>query len=175
MPESSNTRTTKKPARRADPRAVGRFIEELSWLLDSYSDLDFKTLGKFGADLPYMNRTTRNLMSHRNIASESVLLVGVLPGLFNDENLFATNEDIVEFSEHMLDVSIPRWQKKSKNEIIGHIVCHADQSGMQKLQFLSDALSNLVDKRSSARAAVAKQRKTGASWNEVIQSLSRYK
>ena len=76
MPESSKTRTTKKAVRRADPRAVGRFIEELSWLLNSYSDIDSQnSSGEFGYDLPYMSRTTRNLMSHHNIDSESVLLV----------------------------------------------------------------------------------------------------
>ena len=173
MPESPKRTSTKKPTRRSDPRAIARFVEELSWLLSSYSDLDFKALGDLSSDIALSSRGTRNLFAHGSQQPSARFLVGVLPSLFIDEKLFPSNEDIVEFAQYILDISIPRWQKKSKYELIGHVVCQTEQAPISRLESLVDALNRLVDKRGKARISAEKQRQSGASWNEVIQSFLR--
>jgi hypothetical protein len=149
---------------------MARFVEELSWLLSSYADLDFRSLGQLSAELVDANRS-RNFLVHSDRRPAVRMLVGVLPGVLVDEKLFPTNEDIAEFAQSTLEMSIPRWSKKSRYELIGHVVCHTEQAPPWKLSSLLTALDRLADEKSTARALVEKQRKSGASWNEVIQTL----
>lgn len=149
---------------------MARFVEELSWLLSSYSDLDFRSLGQLSSELVETNRS-RNLLAHSDRRPSVRMLVGILPSVLVDEKLFPTNEDIVEFAQTTLEMSIPRWGKKSRYELIGHVVCHTDQAPASNLESLLTALDRLADEKGTTRALVEKQRKSGASWNEVIQTL----
>lgn len=167
---------SRRPARRSekksDPKALLRFVEELSWLLSNHSDLDFKALRGLTDELYMSFRVSSNLRSHSAArAPTTQLLVGVLPSLLTDERLFQSNEDIIEFSALTLGISVPRWQKKSKFEVIGHIVCSTDQAEPYRLQRLVRALEDLVDDKGEKRQSLAAQRKSGLSWNEVIQQL----
>ncbi len=169
MVESDRARRSGK---RSDPRALLRFIEELSWLLSSYGDLDFKALGKLTDDLSMSYRAASNLRNHSAARPPTTqLLVGVLPSLLTDETLFPSNEDIIEFSALTLGITVPRWQKKSKFEVIGHIVCSAEQAEPSRLQRLVRALADLMDDKGDVRSNLAAQRRSGLSWNEVIQKL----
>jgi hypothetical protein len=166
MSEPTSSRP-RRAGKRNDPRALGRFLEELSWLLSSYEDLDFKALPQIVEDQSRSSRRFDNASDE----DEHVQLLGTLPALFMDEELFATNEDIAEFSSHALGVSIPRWQKKSKYEIIGHVVCHAKLLNGENLRRLVGAVTKIQDRRSGERASLKKQRTMGLSWNEVIQRM----
>jgi hypothetical protein len=88
-----------------------------------------------------------------------------------DEELFAGNEDIVEFAKHALNIEIPRWHKKSKYELIGHVVCNANLLNDTRLQKLSQAIEKIQDARGRERDLIQIQRKSGLSWNEVIQNM----
>lgn len=163
----------RRTARKSDPRTMARFIEELSWLLNSYDELDFKALGEMGSTFAEFSRHS-NVMSHSSRSSRTAqVLVGVLPSFFLDIELFPTNEDIIEFSQVALGIAIPRWQKKSKNELIGHIVCHTDQASPERLTRVMAALDEALNEKGSARKKLASERKSGRSWNEVIQSMLR--
>lgn len=160
----------RRPTKRSDPKALFRFIEELSWLLSSYDGTDFKALAKLSDE--YMGATSlRNSLTHRTGNGREDALVGVIPGILVDETLFPTNEDIADFASSLLDISIPRWQKKSKYELIGHIVCHTHLAPPIRRRKLAEALESLVADRDILTRQIAKQRQGGASWNEVIQSL----
>lgn len=160
----------RRSAKRSDPKTLFRFIEELSWLLSSYEGTDFKSLRKLSDE--YMNSVSlRNSLSHRSTSGREDVLVGVIPGLLVDEALFPTNEDIAEFASSLLDISIPRWSKKSKYELIGHIVCHTHLAPPVRRRKLAEALESLVADRDILTRRIATQRREGASWNEVIQSL----
>lgn len=162
----------RRTGKRSDPRTLLRFVEELSWLLSNYDDLDFKALGSLREQVNFTHNTHSNLRNRSaSRAPTAQLLVGVLPSLLTDEKLFPTNEDIVEFSGVALGIVIPRWHKKSKFELIGHIVCSAEQADPFRLDSLVSALNDLLDERSEVRKNLEEQRKSGLSWNDVIQRL----
>lgn len=49
-------------------------------------------------------------------------LVGQLPFVLVDKKKFPTNNDIIKFGEKTLSLSIPNWEKKSREEIIGRFI-----------------------------------------------------
>ena len=88
-----------------------------------------------------------------------------------DESIFPSNEDIAEFSETALKITIPRWQKKAKFELVGHIVCHAVKLDDLQVANLVRALTLIVDGENAARQILTSRKEQGLSWNEVIQNL----
>lgn len=157
-----------RPLRRADPRTLRRFVEELSWLLSSFEDLDFKALSTV-IEESQLSSSTRSTAKARR--TENIQLLGRLPALFMDDELFSGNEDIVEFAKHALGIEIPRWHKKSKYELIGHVVCNANLLNDRRLRQLGSAIEKLQDDRGQARHLIQNQRRSGLSWNEVIQTM----
>jgi hypothetical protein len=172
MSDSELPKQSRRPGKRSEPRTLAKFVEELSWLLSSYEDLDFRALGNLGADLIRPQRAATNIQTHSiNRKPTTHLLVGTLPSLLTDESLFPSNEDIVEFSTMTLGITIPRWQKKSKYELIGHIVCHTDLADQEKIFSLVQVLNSLLSDKGETKRNLAEQRQSGLSWNEVIQRL----
>lgn len=169
MPDEQPTQR-RKAARAPDSRKLFNFIEELSWLLSSYDGTDFKALANLSKEFQHAVEL-RNSLAHRSGAGGDDALVGVLPGLLVDERLFPSNEDIAEFASTLLSIDIPRWSKKSKYELIGHIVCHAHLAPPLRRRKLAEAMQSLVIDRDLVTKRIATDRKAGASWNEIIQSL----
>jgi len=170
MPDDQPTTPRRKTSRAPDSRKLFNFIEELSWLLSSYDGTDFKALANLSKEFQHAVEL-RNTLAHRSGSGGDDALVGVLPGLLVDERLFPSNEDIAEFASTLLSIEIPRWSKKSKYELIGHIVCHAHLAPPLRRRKLADAMRSLVIDRDSITRKIATDRKAGASWNEIIQSL----
>ena len=87
------------------------FFEELCWLLDSNKDINFKDASK-------TLKQWRNLMIHgeceTNKVEKSYSLIGVLPSLLKDRELFPNNAKLAQFSEEVLSLSILRWDKRSR-------------------------------------------------------------
>jgi len=160
-PNPSQHRVSKK----SDPKIIGRFIEELSWLLATYNDVDFKNIPKI------LEKSNKSVDTPSGYNQDSIELLGSLPALFMDDEIFSSNKDIAEFSLHALGVSIPRWEKKSKYELIGHIVCNAKMLDHARLKRLCNSVQKLSDQRSVERQDIKEQIKSGLSWNEVIESM----
>jgi hypothetical protein len=162
----------KRPARRSDPRALQRFLQELSWLLASYEDLDFRALQQQVERAE--PRRPRSLFDHAgDQSSAAAFLVGTLPDLFQDEAVFPSDEDIADFAQHALGVIIPRWSKKSKYEIIGHVVCHTSVADETRLRRVVGALERLTHDRERASNLITENKAQGMTWNELIQKLIR--
>jgi hypothetical protein len=149
------------------------FLEELSWLLSSYSDINL-TAGV---------RNLRNRILHEFDAAAAVgsyespnpnkqFLVGVLPRVLNDEALFPTNEDIAEFANSVMKVRIPRYHKKSKYELIGHIVCQTNDLDEKGLSKLVHALSILTGGDEKVRRLIKQRKDQNFGWNAIIQELA---
>lgn len=163
------TKNTRK--KRSDPRELSRFIEELSWFLKSFEDIDYNALSDFGREMEFFHSSSQRLRKKVRGGRNAVVLVGILPDFLMDTTLFPSNEGIVEFAEAALGLPINRWQKKSRYEIIGQIVCHTNDASPNKVRVLSELIEDMQDNKTSLRKAIETNREQGHSWSEVIGRL----
>lgn len=171
MAEPTTTRR-RRTTQKAELDAAARFVEELSWLLSAHAHLDFKMLKRLRP--PSEQPEPPDLLQRFAPRNPNIVyLVGTLPALFMDESIFPSNEDIADFSASALQINIPRWQKKAKFELVGHIVCHAVKLDDMQVANLVRALTFIVDGETDARNILASRKEHGLSWNEAIQSLLR--
>lgn len=139
-------------------------VEELSWLLDNKKIKILK-------DAPQLMRNT--LSEDKNISNteeHKKELIGVLPNLLLDEDLFKTNADIAEFSESVLGISLPRHTKSSRFELIGRIICSVPTLATNKINSLMNALGLLDLNKEKIKSN--KNIQDNFSWNDTIQQLS---
>lgn len=146
------------------------FFEELSWLLESNKDINFKKASKFF-------REYRNYAVHGAIVSgasnNAYDLIGVLPSLLKDSEIFQSNAQLVQFAEEVLALDIPRWEKRSRNELIGLIVCEVEDANKERLDTLTKWAANILKNKTQVREMQSKAKTSGNlfSWNETIQKL----
>lgn len=155
-------------------KKIKRFLEEFSWLLERYSSVDLKNAINF-IDNPNPNiNSVRKIVGNYESPNPNLhFLTGVLPSLFMDTSLFKNNEDIAHFSKSVLRVEIPRAHKKSKYEIIGHIVCETNNLDDRGLDKLVKALSLIVSDDSKKNQVANRKQSSSYDWNEMIQELTK--
>lgn len=157
---------------KSEANKLKRFLEEFSWLVETYSKLDFKKASvSIDENLGETSEVRKAIGIYESDNPNIHFLTGVLPSLFLDDTLFRTNDDIAEFASAVLGLDIPRYYKKSKYEIIGHIVCETNKLNEKELDKLVAALSRLVNNE-IGKKLLAKKKKDGSfSWNKMIQDL----
>lgn len=152
-----------KGVRKAERQRLIFFLEELSWLLRNYSNTslleELDGLIKSSIDHSTFDDFTP---TNPNIA----FLVGALPVLFMDKDLFKRNEDIALFSEKVLKIPISRYDKRSQYELIGFIVCEVSKLDDKKLSQVVKELKSYLPDRGKT------QKKGAMEWNEAIRRLS---
>lgn len=147
------------------------FIEELNWFLDSKKSV-LKELPQLIRE-EFDNDIERSITEkYSSVNQNKNSLVGILPFLFLDTDLFKSNSDIGDFSESMLRIFIPRIEKRSRFEIIGLIVCAVPALNDSELSSLVEALSNITGNKEKLRKVKAEKKKADFSWNETIQKLN---
>jgi hypothetical protein len=99
-------------------------------------------------------------------------LIGALPRLLLDRNLFPSNDDIVDFANHALRLEM-KVEKRARFEIIGKIVCETDDLDEKQLTDLVRALEKLVGDEKTIADMVKKKNAGSFSWNETLQELLR--
>lgn len=155
-------------------KKLKRFLEEFSWLMDTYSKLDLKKASLFIDETMGDTSQVRKAVGGYEAKNPNIkFLTGVLPSLLLDDSLFKTNDDIAEFASSVLRVEIPRHYKKSKFEIIGHIVCETNSLNENGLDNLVRALSLLVNDDRGKEVIEKKKSDNSFSWNEMIQTLTK--
>ncbi|MXS19891.1 hypothetical protein [Pseudomonas oryzihabitans] len=158
---------------KADIRKTKRFLEEFSWLLESYKGINLNVISKLiDESASQTSEVRRAIGSYKSSNPNLHFLTGVLPSLFMDSSLFKNNEDIADFANTVLGLSIPRSHKKSKFEIIGHIVCEANNLNDNGLENLVKALSVLVSDESKKNQIAKRKNDISFGWNDVIQDLN---
>ena len=101
-------------------------------------------------------------------------LIGALPRLLLDLDMFPTNDDIVEFAAEALHLKMtPTAKKRARYELIGKIVCETDTLDENQLTDLVRALENLVGNKYQLAVMLEKKKSGSFSWNETIQELLR--
>lgn len=148
------------------------FLEELNWLLESNKSLDLKELInslKIVENTGFHNNNSPIYLSDNQFKDN---LVGILPYLFLDNDLFNVNSDIADFSESVFQFKIPRYEKRSRFEIIGLIVCEVPKLNDKELIFLGNALAELIGNKEKLKKVKAEKKKANFSWNDTIQKLT---
>ena len=148
------------------------FIEELFWLLESNKDINFKHASR------YLHEN-RNVIIHgsNNIIkmkhTSEYNLIGILPSLLKDEQIFQSNSQLAQFADEVLSLTINRWEKRSRNEIIGLIICEVEDANKRRLDILAERIESLCNNKSAIRESQENAKSTGNmfSWNETIQKL----
>lgn len=168
------TRTTNKrpePSSKTESVKVTRFLEELSWLFQSHQELDVKTIARALADSASQRTVKQGFSAFASPNPNIHFLVGILPLVLRDETIFSTNGAIADFAISALGMNMARWEKKSRFELIGEIVCNTIDLDDRELSKLVEALSVLANGDAVARKIVREAQSSSRGWNEIIQTL----
>lgn len=152
-------------------QSLKKFVQELSWIFDTYKGNTFSDLYEFLAQ----QEQNKSLELHKcSIPNDKEYLVGVLPRLFQDKELFLTKGDILDFAEEVLDLHLSKAAKRSKIEYIGMIVCEVSNSNNKKLGKLVDALNRILNNEKDMSDFKKARKEPDFSWNETIAKLGGY-
>lgn len=147
-----------------------RFIEDICWLIDGQKDIKFSEIPKMIRMNQDINNQQFNVSDDKKVVAE---LIGVLPSLLVDSSLFRTNRDLYLFSSEVLGIDIINWEKKSKYDIIGNILCQIQESNKINDIVLVDLLSNIM--KNKEKIKVLQEQKINNnfpfSWNETIRKI----
>lgn len=154
-------------------KAVG-FLEELSWMLDPKKGIDLKKVVSVLKDtIDEQDSIVSFAKEYKSPNPNKHFLIGVLPRLFQDTRLFPVNESIATFAEEILKINISRYEKRSKYELIGLIVCETESLSDENLSNLVVALSQITGSEEKLEKFREERKSINFSWNETIQKLTR--
>ena len=139
-------------------------LEEISWIVDRRSINMTDMIKKL--------RETVGNQTDQDKTSSVTHLVGILPALFMDKELFVKNDDLLDFAEQILKLKAKRAGNRSRTESIGWIVCELSQSDEYIRQDLIDALDELVGDEEKKKTLKKKRLMPNFSWNEAIAKLN---
>lgn len=153
------------------------FMDEFAWLSSKYKASDIKNFRNIlleNIDERNMRaHSTRKFDDYSDKSTSKNYLIGVLPKFFQDKDLFEKNSDLAEFAE-CIGVYLPRYDKKSRYEMIGTIICTISEMNEMHLNQFVNAINKLVsDEMLMIDLKNYKYSKGSAySWNEIIRQLS---
>lgn len=151
---------------------VANFIEELSWLLEKERNISLKEISSYIREVYNSCDSYANIRIQNSNNKRSRFLVGVLPSLFLDEELFKSRDEIIDFAETVLHLSINRASKRSRMEYIGWIVCEVAKMDNSRLISLVSALENIIGDDFKIKEMKKAKREPNFSWNDTIIRLS---
>lgn len=145
------------------------FLEDLCWLLDSGKKNDYKQIAKL---LSNIKLTSSNPLASQ-LGQEPDELIGILPRLLTDKTLFNTNGTLAEFSSDVLGIQILNWHKRSRNEMIGVIICQVQEDDNVRKGISSFLLSNILKNKEKINNFRKETEQTSNKfmWNDAIQRI----
>lgn len=155
------------------------YIEELSWIIDKNKNVSLKEIVEVLRDyydIMSLNEKLYNNLNISNIRNHTTnknFLVGVLPSLFLDDELFKSNDDLLDFAEEVLNLQISRKAKRSRIEYIGWIVCETTKLNDNELFSLVSALESFVNDDKTIKKIKEAKKSPNFSWNETIKKLGK--
>lgn len=149
---------------------IANYLEELSWLLESNKSLSLKDISSVLREVD----TSGNLLNNNNFTSNKSrnFLVGILPKVLQDNQLFKSNSEMLDFAEEVLNLKPSRASKRSRIEYIGWIVCEVSNSNNKKLDELYDYLEGVIGDENRIKKIKAAKKLPNFSWNEAIRNIS---
>lgn len=163
----------KTPSEETQIKYAIDFIEELSWLFESRRRLNLSGISDvLRKRLLPASKVLDSSAAYVSPNPNIHYLIGILPRLFQDENLFLKNEEIAEFAKEVLGIEISRVEKRSKYELIGLIVCQTNELNDEKLDEMVRSLSHIAGNNDKLNLMASEKESTGFSWNEAIRKLA---
>ena len=151
-------------------------IQELVWAIRSRESNELLSgvshLRQLAQNEKAEHRKTEKKSTLRDRRHDLKALVGSMPMVLADVELFPTNEDIAKFGKEALQISIGRWGKRSRYEMIGMLVMESINASPERLRQVSNLLNKISNETDSMAKIKHSARQTGFSWNEAIRSLS---
>lgn len=151
---------------------TANFIEELSWVFESNKSISLKDASNIIRNLSI--EKSNNLNNKLEITFEEegkTYLVGVLPKILQDIDLFKSNSEMLDFAEKVLLLKPSRAAKRSRIEYIGWIVCEVSNTKNENLESLYKYLKNIFSDEKTISKIKKAKKETSFSWNEVIRNL----
>ncbi|TOB02126.1 hypothetical protein CGK13_23925, partial [Vibrio parahaemolyticus] len=99
-------------------------------------------------------------------------LVGALPALFLDTDLFKRNQDIADFSKTVLGIELTRFSRSSRADVIGRVICATVDLDDEGLNVLVKALAVLAGNKEKTKQILRDRDGNDFNWNAVINELS---
>ena len=157
-----------KSMTKAKENKLIRYAEELTWLMNSYKEFSLEDiLSRF------IQNSKNNSIAKHGLESNTAYLVGVLPRMFQDKELFENNSDLTTFAKDILGLELKNSEKKSRMELIGTIVCNISNDNSESLDILVSALENIMDNESKMEEVKKSRRQPDFSWNVIISSFGK--
>jgi len=146
---------------------TANFIEEFSWFLKSKKNINLEETVNILREITVEKHKENN--SRNTNVNE---LVGVLPFLFQDKELFKYNKDIIEFAENLFKIKITRQNKRTRYELIGLIVTEVTTLNKENLNKLIRALSLITNDISVLKEIKNAKKDINFNWNQAISNLN---
>jgi hypothetical protein len=145
------------------------FIEDLCWLLDSKRNMNFSDVAKIVDDM----KKEEQIYKKENVNQLSEDIIGILPRLLVDTTLFGSNRMLNQFADEILGIEIKNWEKRSRNEMIGVIICEIQGSESKKRGVSLYLLENILEKKEEISKLQKKNEaeKNPFRWNDVIHQI----
>ena len=144
-------------------------VQELLWALQS------RPQGEIRDGLKFLQKAIADIDSdrprprgRRYLSS----LVGSMPIILADTDLFPSNEHIAKFANEALEIPISRWEKRSRYEMIGMLVMETIKLPDAQVRDLSIFLDSLSTGSKRLESIKRQAQDVGFSWNTAIRTLS---
>ena len=109
-----------------------------------------------------------NQSNNSNQNSQMETLIGSIPFILLDKNIFNKNMDVVEFAER-IGISISGGEKKKIDEIVGRIIVAIKEFQPSKISQLNHAITEL---KSNSKSNSKKDKNSFfEEWDKVIKNI----
>lgn len=161
-----------KNSLKKDVKILTNFLEEFSWIVEKYKDVDLNQLNKELWNSLDSRRTNNLSLFYSENNSNKNYLIGVLPKLLQDKELFEKNMDLVSFS-NALGIEVKFGEKRSRYEIIGAMLCQISELNDEKLDKVVVAIEAINNDQSLlTNLKNLKKNAINYDWNLIIQELN---
>lgn len=148
------------------------FLEEFSWISKKFSRSNFIDVIEQAYD---KGRDLNEININPKKDDMKGFLVGYLPRILLDKELFLKNKDIDDFAR-TLGIEISRPEKRSREEMIGIIVCDVHDksiSELEKAYSVIDSMSSnpLILNKIKEKKTLSNSQNEAYDWNDVIKDI----
>lgn len=140
-------------------RNIVNLIEEFTWISEKLAKIDKLKLKSL-------------VDSSEDLIDNKSYLIGNLPSLLLDRELFGVNKDIYDFAV-LLGIKMNPKSNRSRNEMIGTIVCELQEENSVNIKRVYTIIDSLLGNDVLLNKIKIDKKNSGGEydWNVVIKNL----